>query len=73
MENKWQKIYPTDYNFLPVQDLQQAHYQMLLIIFLKELIELNINMDMILKDVELSELHLKIVSDFLNTQILKII
>ena len=38
-----QKICPTDYNFLIAQDLWQAHYQMLLIILLKELIKLNLN------------------------------
>ena len=43
MENKKQKIYLTYYNLLIVQDLWQAHYQILLIIFLKEFIEINLN------------------------------
>ena len=33
---KIQKIYLTNYNLLIAQDLWQAHYQILLIIFLKE-------------------------------------
>ena len=35
---KIQKIYLTNYNLLIAQDLWQAHYQILLIIFLKEFI-----------------------------------
>ena len=41
MEKKLQKIYLTYNSLLIVQDLCQAHYQTLSIIFLKELIELN--------------------------------
>ena len=33
MEKKFQKSYPADYNLLKAQDLWQAHYQILLIIF----------------------------------------
>ena len=36
MEKKLQKVYPTYYNLLIVQDLWQGHYQMLPIIFLKK-------------------------------------
>ena len=43
MEKKLQKIYLTYYNLLIAQDLWQAHYQILSIIFLKEFIELNVN------------------------------
>ena len=49
MEKKLQKPYPTDYNSLIAQDLLQAHYQILLIILLKEFIKLNPNMDMTIK------------------------
>ena len=56
METKLQNIYPTDYNFLIAQDLWRAHYQFLSIIFRKEFIELNVNMDMMIKNVELAEL-----------------
>ena len=44
-----QKIYLPYYNLLIAQDLWQAHYQILPIIFLKEFIELNVNMDMIIE------------------------
>ena len=66
-------MYPSDYNLLIAQDLWQAHYQILLITLLKEIIELNVNMDMIIKNVNNAELNTKIASAFLNTQILKII
>ena len=36
MDKKLQNNYLTDYNLLIVQDLWQAHYQTLPIIFLKE-------------------------------------
>ena len=49
MEKKLHKIYLTYYNLLIVQDLWQAHYQILSIIFLKEFIELNVNTDMMIK------------------------
>ena len=71
METKLQNIYPTDYNFLIAQDLWRAHYQFLSIIFRKEFIELNVNMDMMIKNVELAELNLNIVNIFMNTQNLK--
>ena len=38
----------------------QAHYQILLIIFLKEFIELDMNTDMMIKNVELVELNVSI-------------
>ena len=71
METKLQNIYPTDYNFLIAQDLWRAHYQFLSIIFRKEFIELSVNMDMMIKNVELAELNLNIVNIFMNTQNLK--
>ena len=71
METKLQNIYPTDYNFLIVQDLWRAHYQFLSIIFRKEFIQLNVNMDMMIKNVELAELDLNIVNVFMNTKYLK--
>ena len=43
IEQKLQKIYLTCYNLLIVQDLWQAYYQIFLIIFLKEFLELNVN------------------------------
>ena len=41
--------YLTNYNLLIVQDLWQAHYQILLIILQKELIKLNGNTDIMTK------------------------
>ena len=57
MEKKSQKLYPTGYNLLTVQDLLQGHYQILLIILLKEFIKLNVNADMRMKDVKLVKLN----------------
>ena len=47
------KIYLTYYNLLTVQYLWQAHCQILLIILLKEFIELNANTDMMIKNQEI--------------------
>ena len=52
MDNELQKIYLTYCNLLIVQDLWQAHYQVLSITFLKKFIELNINMGMMIKKCE---------------------
>ena len=49
MEKKSQKSYLADHNFMIAQHLWQVHYQILLIILLKEFIKLNGNMDMIIK------------------------
>ena len=38
-EKKSQKLYLTDYSLLTVQDLWQAHYQILLIMSLEEFIK----------------------------------
>ena len=73
METKLQKIYLIYYNLLILQDLWQAHYQILLIIFLKEFIELNVNLDTMMKIERLAELNIIIASFFLNTQNLIII
>ena len=53
MEKKLQKVYLTYYNFLIAQELWQAHYKILSIIFLKEFIELNANFDTMIKNVKL--------------------
>ena len=55
MEKKLRRPHFTDYNLLIVQDLWHAHYQILLIILLKEFIKVNLNMDIItyVKHVEL--------------------
>ena len=58
MEKSLQRKFFTYYNLLTLQDLWQAHYQILSIIFLKEFIELNVNMDMMIKNVRLVELML---------------
>ena len=71
MEKKLQNICLTYYNLLIAQDLWQASYQILSIIFLKEFIELNVNSDMMIKNVKHVELNISIATVFLNTQILK--
>ena len=43
-----------------VQDLWQAHYQILSMIFLKELIELNVNTDTMIKYVKHVEVNISI-------------
>ena len=50
---KLQKIYPTYYNVLVAQDFWKARYQILLIIFLKIFIELDLNMDKMIKRLKL--------------------
>ena len=68
-ENKRQKPHLTDYNLLIRQDLCQTHYQILLIVLLKEFIKLNVNVttDMIKKNVKTAELNINIVSALLYT------
>ena len=56
-----------------MEDLWQAHYKILPIIFLKESIELNVNSDMMIKNLKHVELNISITTVFLNTKILKII
>ena len=73
MEKKLQNICLTCYNLLIVQDFWQASYQILSIIFLKEFIELNVNSDMMIKNVKHVELNISIATVFLNTQILKMV
>ena len=67
MEKKLQKIYLTYSNLLIVQDLWQAHYQILSIVFQKKFIKLNVNMDMMIKNMKLEELNVSIPTVFLNT------
>ena len=52
------------------QEVWQVHDQVLLMILRKEFIKLNVNMDIILKNVELAELNTKIASAALITQTL---
>ena len=73
MEEKLQKNYLTYHNSLIAQVLWQVHYQILLIIFLKEFKVLNVNTDMIIKNMKHVELNISIATVFLNTQILKMI
>ena len=68
---KMQKQYPTDYILLIVQDLWQTYYQILLIIMLQEFIRLNVNTDMKIKNVKLTELSTKIATDFLNGNLIE--
>lgn len=57
----------TNNKLLITQDLLQAHYQIKLIILLKEFLKSNISMDMITKDIKRMELNTKILRDVLNT------
>ena len=60
MKKKLQKIYAAYYNLLIMQDFWQAYYQILPIIFLKKFIELNVNLDMMIKNVKHVELNINI-------------
>ena len=73
MEIKLQKIDLIYYNLLIAQDLLETHYQILPIIFLKEFIELNVNSDMMIKNLKLAKLNKVLETTFLNIQILKMI
>ena len=73
MEKKLQKIYLTYYNLLIAQDLWQVHYQILLIIFLKEFIESNVNTGTMIKNLKHVGLNISIVTVFSNIQTLKMI
>ena len=73
MFKKLQKVYLAGYNLLIAQDLWQAPYQILSIIFLKEFIKLNVNVDMTIKNVKLAELNINTVTVFLNIKTLKMI
>ena len=67
MEKKLQKIYLTYYNLLIVEDLWQAHYHILPITFLTEIIKLNVNTETMINNVKFVELHAKYETVFLNT------
>ena len=73
MEKKLQKLYLTYYNLLIAQDLWQAHYQILSLIFLKKLVKLNVNTDTMIKNVKPAESNINIATVFLNTQTLQMI
>ena len=72
MEHKLQQSCLTDCNSLVAQDLWISHYQILLIISLKQFIQLNVNINMIIKTAKRVESNTKIAIAFLNTQTLKI-
>ena len=60
MKKKLQNIYLPYYNLLAGQDSWRAHYQILLIIFLKELLELNVNADTMIKNMKDAEFYKKL-------------
>ena len=66
MEKKLQKINLTYKNLLIMQDLWKVHYQTLLIMFLKEFIELNVNSGTIKKICKISTTKYKDFNWFLE-------
>ena len=56
-----------------MQNLWQAHYQILVTILMKEFIKLNLNTNKMIANKKLAELNTKIAAAFLNTQTLKMI
>ena len=73
MEKKLQNICFTDYNLLIVEDLWQAHYQILSINFHKKFIKLSVNTDTTRESVKHAELNINNPTIFLNTQKFKMI
>ena len=73
MGKKRQKNISYILQLLIAQDLWQAHYRILSIIFLKEFIELNVNSDTMIKNEKLVKLNISNATVFLNTQMLKMI
>ena len=71
MEKELQKIDLISYNLFIAQDLWQAHYQILSIIFLKECTELNVSLNMMIKNVKYVVLNKGIATVFSNKHILK--
>ena len=65
-KKKKKKTYLIDYNLLIVQGLWQAHYQIMLIILLKEWIKLNVNMDSVIKKNEACRIKYKDCECFLE-------
>ena len=59
MEKKLQKTCPTYYNLLILHVLWQAHYRVMSIIFLKEFINSNVNMDTMIKKCEICGIKYK--------------
>ena len=55
MEENSQKSYLTGYNLLITQSLWYDHYQILLIIWLKEFIKLNEDMEMVIKNMKIMQ------------------
>ena len=54
-----------------MEDLWEALYQISLTILLKEFIKLNVNTEMIIKNIKLAELNIKTGIVFLNTFFVK--
>ena len=70
METKLQKIYLTYYSLLIAQNLIQVHYQILSVIALKEFIKVNVNTEMMIRNIKLAKFNKNFVTAFLNTQTL---
>ena len=66
-------LYLTCYNLLIARDIWQTHYQILSINFLKEFIELNVNLILMIKNVKHADLNISVPTVSLNTKILKLI
>ena len=69
MENELQKIYLAYYNLLIAQGSWQAHYQILIIVFLSEFIKLNVYTDTMIKNVKLAESNICVGIVFLHEQL----
>ena len=65
-KNKKSQKNLTDYTLLMAQDLWQAHDQILLIILLKEFTKLNVNTNVIIKNVKLAEFTYTRILEYTN-------
>ena len=64
MGKKLQKIYLKYYSLLIAHNLWQSQYQILSIIFLKEFIEINVNLNSMMKNVKFVEVNISIATFF---------
>ena len=67
IDKKGEEIINLYYNLLKAHNLWQAHYQILSTIFLKELIQLNVKLDTMIKNVKHMEINISVAAVFLNT------
>ena len=66
-------LYLTCYYLLIARDIWQTYYQIFSTNFLKEFIELNVNLILMIKNVKHEDLNISVATVSLNSQIIKLI